>query len=81
MKFKITNYTNDKLILKTREKGEEINIMLETTEIYERDRIHNVHISTGKERITLYFQERYERIGYSYIHIPIDKLIDIKIER
>lgn len=81
MKFKITNYTNDKLILKTREKGEEINIMLEKTEIYERDSIHNVHISTGKERITLYFQERYERISYSYIHIPNDKLIDIKIER
>lgn len=81
MKIKITNYTNDKLILKAKEIGEEINIMLELTETYEKDRIHNVHISTGKEHITLYFQERYERISYSYIHIPNDKLIDITIER
>lgn len=81
MKIKITNYTNDKIILKAKEKGEEINRMLELTETYERDGIHNVHISIGKEHDTLYFQERYKRIVYSYIHIPRDKLIDIKIER
>lgn len=81
MKIKITNNIEKKIILKAAIDNENINIMIEPTDTYEIDGAHNVHISASKDYIKIYYQSRYERTRFSYINIPYDELIDIKIER
>lgn len=81
MKIKITNYTKKEVILREHTTYEDLNTVLEPNAPYTIFGVHNIHMTAGEQHSRIFYKGRYERIGYTYITIPADPLIDIAIER